>query len=362
MRKAVPILYLLALVGGLLAAPAASAATSTLVVVATVGSNIASVAGTPVALDQPPVLVNGRTLVPFRFFGQALGANVHWVAETKEVRAVFGLTTVELYVGKTTAFIKGQPATLDVPPCIIGGRVMVPLRFLASAFGWEVTWDAALRAATVKRASIESVRQIAVGGSEWAFLPAWGDTHWFEFEAKAGTVYAINSCGEGLPEIVVCDTDGNVVAEKSNPQVGQPGGLQYWLGSPIILFAPDADATCRVKVVQEQLGPEYGGQGPSSVLYGVQVAIPTPVTLGTSYPLEAYTEQFEKCWYVLQATAGKTYEVAGDYNALYVVGPDLRWVEDDHGLLTATVSGPYYLAVEPDQEFGSYAITVTQVQ
>jgi len=32
-------------------------------------------------MDQPPVIVNGRTMVPIRFISESLGAQVKWVPE-----------------------------------------------------------------------------------------------------------------------------------------------------------------------------------------------------------------------------------------------------------------------------------------
>jgi hypothetical protein len=52
-----------------------------------------------------------------------------------------------LYVPRDPAFpivmlvVNGEPKLPDVPPMVIDGRTMVPLRFLAEAFGAEVGWD-----------------------------------------------------------------------------------------------------------------------------------------------------------------------------------------------------------------------------
>ena len=54
-----------------------------------------------------------------------------------------------------TVLVNGRPLIADVPPQIIGGRTMVPLRFLAQALGAEVGWDAASYTATVTTAPPE---------------------------------------------------------------------------------------------------------------------------------------------------------------------------------------------------------------
>ena len=97
----------------------------------------------PVYFDQPPVMVNGRVLVPLRGVFERLGATVTWDPASQTVMAQRAATTVSLRIGSPQAFVDGQPQYLDVPPMLVGGRTMVPLRFVSQALGAGVTWDAA---------------------------------------------------------------------------------------------------------------------------------------------------------------------------------------------------------------------------
>ena len=54
-----------------------------------------------------------------------------------------------------TLEVDGQTVTTDVPPMIVDGRTMVPVRFVAEALGATVAWDAATR--TVRIASATPV-------------------------------------------------------------------------------------------------------------------------------------------------------------------------------------------------------------
>lgn len=110
-------------------------------IVLTVGSGVATVGGTEVELDQPPTIVDGRTMLPFRFVAENLGAEVFWNADSQEVTAAAAGVTVVLTVGSQTALVNGEPRPINVPPSIVNGRTMVPLRFLADAFGWNLVWD-----------------------------------------------------------------------------------------------------------------------------------------------------------------------------------------------------------------------------
>lgn len=124
------------------AAPALSAA---------VVSNSVSVVidGTRLSLDQPPLLTNGRTLVPLRGVFEALGAEVQWTAATRTVTAVKGNTTVSLRIGQSTAAINGQSVRLDAPAVVASGRTMVPLRFVSEALGASVQWDSRTSTVTI---------------------------------------------------------------------------------------------------------------------------------------------------------------------------------------------------------------------
>lgn len=119
------------------------------VIVLTIDSGTAVVNGQNVSLDQPAVLVSGRTMLPFRFITENMRAEVGWDPETQMVTATYGTIVVKLMVGSQTAYVNGQPREVNVPPQLVNGRTMVPLRFLGDAFGWELEWDNVTRAVTV---------------------------------------------------------------------------------------------------------------------------------------------------------------------------------------------------------------------
>src|SRR5579864_4292854 len=104
--------------------------------------------GGPVAFDVPPMIASGRVLVPLRGVFQRLGAEVFWDSGTQTVTAGRGDTIITLRIGNTQAQINGQPTPMDVPAMLVGGRTLVPLRFISQALGAEVSWDET--SATVK--------------------------------------------------------------------------------------------------------------------------------------------------------------------------------------------------------------------
>ncbi len=105
--------------------------------------------GEKVVFDQPPVIVDGRTMVPLRAIFEALGAEVNWDKSTKSILSLKNDVRVAMQIGSNIMSIqKGsetKTVTLDVPAEIVSDRTLVPVRAIAEAFGCEVTWDSSAR-------------------------------------------------------------------------------------------------------------------------------------------------------------------------------------------------------------------------
>ncbi|MBT9171978.1 MAG: hypothetical protein DDT21_00354 [Syntrophomonadaceae bacterium] len=101
--------------------------------------------GLPIRFDVPPQIITGRTLVPFRLIAEAININVSWDGDTRTISASDGKTRVMLQIDNKTAQVNDLPSPLDAPPVIINGRTLVPLRFFSEAFGCLVNWDSETR-------------------------------------------------------------------------------------------------------------------------------------------------------------------------------------------------------------------------
>lgn len=99
--------------------------------------------GVKVNFDVPPMVIEGRTMVPLRAIFEAVGATVSWNAETQMATAEKDGMTVNLYIGSLYPTVNDSVRPLIVPARIINGRTMAPLRFVGEAFGGTVTWDSA---------------------------------------------------------------------------------------------------------------------------------------------------------------------------------------------------------------------------
>ena len=87
-----------------------------------------------------PFIMEGRTLVPFRFIGEAFGATLEWEGTTKQILVSLDSKeiTMILTVNQKEAIINQEKVKMDVPPLIFKNRVFVPIRFIAEAFGAQV--------------------------------------------------------------------------------------------------------------------------------------------------------------------------------------------------------------------------------
>lgn len=96
--------------------------------------------GQPLSFDVPPSMIQGRVLVPLRGIFERLGATVDFDPQTQHIVAVRGPQTVELTIGSRQARVNSNAALLDVPAFTIAGRTMVPLRFISESLGANVQW------------------------------------------------------------------------------------------------------------------------------------------------------------------------------------------------------------------------------
>ena len=113
--------------------------------------------GNPIQTDVPPQIIGGRTMVPVRVVSENLGLSVAWEPRDSSVTVSGGNKLVVLRIGHSRALVDGREAYLDVPPVIRSGRTLVPLRFVASVFGAEVGWDDRTRTASVRLSQVIDV-------------------------------------------------------------------------------------------------------------------------------------------------------------------------------------------------------------
>lgn len=98
--------------------------------------------GTVIRTEVPPTVIGGRTMVPVRDIFEACGAKVNWDANTKTITGEKGNTTVVMQIDSNMLFINEKVTEMDATPVIIDGRTLAPARYVAESFGGIVDWNA----------------------------------------------------------------------------------------------------------------------------------------------------------------------------------------------------------------------------
>ena len=125
-----------------------------------------------VEFDVPPTIIDGRTLVPVRGIFEALGATVEWDQSTKTASSTLGKDSVSLTLGSNIMKKNNEEITLDVPATIIDGRTLVPARAIAEAYGCTVNWVNYTREVHVWSAEVDIDLTAQVEGALVNFIDA----------------------------------------------------------------------------------------------------------------------------------------------------------------------------------------------
>lgn len=102
--------------------------------------------GRELVLDQAPIVGNGRTLVPLRAIGEALGARVDWNQTAQTATLALNGREVQVTVGSNRVVIAepgqvGKVIYSDIAPVVAGSRTLVPVRVIAECLGLQVGWN-----------------------------------------------------------------------------------------------------------------------------------------------------------------------------------------------------------------------------
>lgn len=127
-----------------------AAATETKVTL-TLGSRAATRNDTTVTLDAAPLSRGGRMMLPIRFVAEAFGAAVGWNGDTATATVAAGDTVITVQIGAGQMRVNGNAVPLDTAAFIEGGRTYLPVRAVADALGAAVAWDGETATATLMK-------------------------------------------------------------------------------------------------------------------------------------------------------------------------------------------------------------------
>lgn len=155
-----------------------------------------AVDGEVIDFENDPVVMNDRTLVPFREIFELFDAEVSWNPEDRSVLATKDGREIRLAIGSEDATVNGAPTALDAPPVIIDSRTYVPLRFIAEGLDAGVHWDGTSR--TVRISTDRSVRlgdsqasvEQRIGQPSMTLLSRYG-FQWHLYNSDYGNYYQV---------------------------------------------------------------------------------------------------------------------------------------------------------------------------
>ena len=109
-----------------------------------------TVNGVAQTMDVAPYLKDGRTFLPVRYVALACGVSADNILFSNgKVTLIKGDKVVQMTIGSKTMLINGAAIDMDVAAEISNGRTMLPFRFIAQALGASVTFDDAAQTVTM---------------------------------------------------------------------------------------------------------------------------------------------------------------------------------------------------------------------
>ncbi|WP_432776064.1 copper amine oxidase N-terminal domain-containing protein [Brevibacillus gelatini] len=88
-----------------------------------------------------PIIRNSSTLLPIAPIIKQMGGTVHWNGTERKVTITLNQNSIDLWIDSKSALVNGVIKKLEVPPTIIKGKTMLPVRFVTENLGAKLLWD-----------------------------------------------------------------------------------------------------------------------------------------------------------------------------------------------------------------------------
>lgn len=99
--------------------------------------------GQPIKTDAASFMMGSVGVTPFRFLFEKQGGKLDWNAKTRQVTAKGPQGNIQLTIGSRTAVVNEKDSLMDLAAFLMSGRTMVPVRFFEQALHAQVEWDPA---------------------------------------------------------------------------------------------------------------------------------------------------------------------------------------------------------------------------
>ncbi|HRU74322.1 MAG TPA: stalk domain-containing protein [Caldisericia bacterium] len=112
-------------------------------------------------IDTSIFIYNGRTMVPVRFIAENFGFEVTW--KDGEVILENDKNKIKLYIGKNEIFVNGNNIMIDSSPILKDGRTFLPIRYISEALNLIVSWNEQKKEVTIEGYINDDIEKIIMG-------------------------------------------------------------------------------------------------------------------------------------------------------------------------------------------------------
>ena len=131
--------------------------------------------GSFLKFEVPPQTINGRTMVPMReIFENVFGCSVEWNAVEKSITAVSPdemPITIQMKIDDQIIYVNGKAMLIDVPPQIVSGRTLVPLKAISGSLGTGIGYDSARNIVVLGLATENPQEVLSVNAQDYTDTP-----------------------------------------------------------------------------------------------------------------------------------------------------------------------------------------------
>ncbi|WP_322923503.1 copper amine oxidase N-terminal domain-containing protein [Paenibacillus campi] len=106
----------------------------------TVGSKMYMVNGESMNMTTAAIMYNGRTYIPLRYLAANIGAKISFDNKMKSTTLNTGSDVLELWNNSSRYKLNNMLQTTDSMTISRDGRTLVPVRFIAETFDWNVSY------------------------------------------------------------------------------------------------------------------------------------------------------------------------------------------------------------------------------
>ncbi|MBR1970678.1 MAG: hypothetical protein IKA17_10045 [Clostridia bacterium] len=178
--------------------------------------------GELIPFDVEPEIINGRTMVPMRKIFEYLGADVTWYSSSRKIWATCGYLRIILQVDNKNMFINDNSIELDSPPVIKDGRTLVPLRAVAEAFSAKVKWESSERKVNIETPYPKSDYMYDEKFDKYHITTSYGDFEYFDLLIEDDVLTVTGySQDKSIEEVAIKFNNGlldNITSVKPNKE------------------------------------------------------------------------------------------------------------------------------------------------